>query len=116
MKFHLLGWLLIAAVIPAISGAQTPGPRLVVLNKADAKLTVVDPASGKVLGSVATGGGPHRVAVSTDGKTAFVGNYGGASGPGNTISVVDLTAIKELRRFDVSPLGRPHGMFFAAGK
>jgi YVTN family beta-propeller protein len=116
MKFHLLGWLLIAAVIPAISGAQTPGPRLVVLNKADATLTVVDPASGKVLGSVATGEGPHEVAVSTDGKTAFVGNYGGASGPGNTISVVDLTAIKELRRFDVSPLRRPHGMFFADGK
>jgi YVTN family beta-propeller protein len=116
MKFHLLVCLLIATVIPTISGAQTPGPRLVVLNKADATLTVVDPASGTVLGSVATGEGPHEVAVSADGKTAFVGNYGGATGPGNTISVVDLTAIKELRRFDVSPLRRPHGMFFADGK
>ena len=116
MKFHLLGCLLLAATIPSISGAQTPGPRLVVLNKADATLTVVDPASGKVLGRVPTGEGPHEVAVSADGKTAFVGNYGGATGPGNTISVVDLSAMKELRRFDVSPLGRPHGMFFAAGK
>ena len=53
MKFHLLGCLLLAATIPSISGAQTPGPRLIVLNKADATLTVVDPASGKVLGKVA---------------------------------------------------------------
>jgi YVTN family beta-propeller protein len=65
---------------------------------------------------VPTGEGPHEVAVSADGKTAFVGNYGGATGPGQTISVVDLAAMKELRRFDVSPLRRPHGMFFADGK
>lgn len=86
------------------------------LNKEDATLVTVDPPSGKVLGRVPTGEGPHEVAVSDDGRTAFVGNYGGAAGPGNTISVVDLVAMKELRRFDVSPLRRPHGMFFADGK
>ena len=112
-RFGLL-LLLLAATGSGSLGAQ--GPRLVVLNKEDATLVTVDPATGKVLGRVPTGEGPHEVAVSTDGKTAFVGNYGGATGPGNTISVVDLVAMKELRRFDVSPLRRPHGMFFADGK
>ena len=92
------------------------GPRLVVLNKEDATLVTVDPANGKVLGRVPTGEGPHEVTVSADGRMAFVGNYGGATGPGNTISVVDLVTMKEVRRFDVSPLRRPHGLFFADGK
>lgn len=108
--------LLFAAIVSSAPRAQGPGPRLVVLNKEDATLVTVDPATGKVLGRVPTGEGPHEVTVSTDGKTAFVGNYGGATGPGSTISVIDLGAMKELRRFDVSPLRRPHGMVFADGK
>jgi YVTN family beta-propeller protein len=107
---------LIVAAFSSAPGAQGIGPRLVVLNKEDATLVTVDPATGKVLGRVPTGEGPHEVTVSADGRTAFVGNYGGAGGPGNTISVIDLGAMKELRRFDVSPLRRPHGVFFADGK
>ncbi len=107
---------LIVAAFSSAPAAQGIGPRLVVLNKEDATLVTVDPSTGKVLGRVPTGEGPHEVIVSADGRTAFVGNYGGAGGPGNTISVIDLGAMKELRRFDVSPLRRPHGVFFADGK
>jgi YVTN family beta-propeller protein len=89
--------------------------RLVVLNKEDATLVVMDPGSGKILGRVATGEGPHEVAVSSDGRTAFVGNYG-AQTPGGSISVIDLSTMKETRRVDLGPLRRPHGMFFADGK
>jgi YVTN family beta-propeller protein len=95
--------------------AQPSGGRLVVLNKDDATLVVVDPVSRKILGTVPTGEGPHEVAVSADGRTAFVGNYG-AQTPGNTISVIDLTTFKEVKRVDVSPLRRPHGVYFANGK
>lgn len=95
--------------------AQAPSGRLVVLNKEDATLVTVDPATRKILGTVATGEGPHEVAVSEDGRTAFVGNYG-AQTPGSTISVIDLASMKELRRVDVGPLRRPHGVFVAAGK
>src|SRR3954464_11362120 len=94
--------------------AQSAG-RLVVLNKEDATLVTVDPATGTILGTVATGEAPHEAAVSTDGKTAFAANYG-AKTPGNTISVVDLATMKEVRRFDVSPLRRPHGLFFHDGR
>jgi YVTN family beta-propeller protein len=87
---------------------------LLVLNKEDATLVIVDPASGKILGTVPTGEGPHEVA--TDGKLAFVGNYGTGPAPGKTISVIDLASKKELRRVDVTPLQRPHGVFVSGGK
>jgi YVTN family beta-propeller protein len=53
--------------------------------------------------------------VSSDGKFAFVGNYGSQT-PGSTISVIDLVAQKELHRVDLGPLRRPHGIAFADGK
>src|SRR5262249_11307522 len=87
---------------------------LLVLNKEDATLAIIDPASGKILGTVPTGEGPHEVA--TDGKLAFVGNYGTGPAPGKTISVIDLAAKKELHRVDVMPLQRPHGVFASGGK
>jgi YVTN family beta-propeller protein len=113
---RFLALALLAAALSSAPAAQGTGPRLVVLNKEDATLVTVDPATGKILGTVPTGEGPHEVTVSADGRTAFVGNYGGAQAPGSTISVVDLGAMKELRRFDVSPLRRPHGVFFMDGK
>jgi YVTN family beta-propeller protein len=114
MKRPVLALLLaIFAVLQTPAAGQ--GPRLVVLNKEDATLVTVDSASGRVLGTVPTGEGTHEVAVSADGRLAFVGNYGGQT-PGSTISVVDLSAMKELKRIDVSPLRRPHGMHVADGK
>jgi YVTN family beta-propeller protein len=99
----------------SLAAAQTPSPALIVLNKQDNALAIVDPAVRKVVARIPTGEAPHEVTVSTDGKLAFVGNYG-AQTPGSTISVIDLIAQKELRRVDLGPLRRPHGMFFADGK
>jgi YVTN family beta-propeller protein len=97
-------------------GAQPPAGRLLVLNKDDATMAAVDVASGKVLWSVAVGEAPHELAVSADGKYAFASNYGTGPAPGHTISMIDLAARKELRRIDVSPLSRPHGLAVAGGK
>ncbi|MCU1275921.1 MAG: beta-propeller repeat protein [Bryobacterales bacterium] len=98
-----------------LSAADTPSPALLVLNKEESSLAIVDPASGKVVARIPTGEGPHEVTASTDGKLAFVGNYG-ARTPGSTISVIDLAAQKELRRVDLGSLRRPHGITFADGK
>src|ERR1043165_4084253 len=78
-------------------------------------LAVVDAGTRKVLGTVRTGESPHEVAASQDGKLAFVSNYGGAP-PGNTLSVIDLGAMKELHRVDLGPLRRPHGLWVAGEK
>lgn len=114
MKFVKLSTVCIGFAAAAIA-AETPSPALLVLNKADQAMAIVDPASGQVVARVGVGEGPHEVTVSADGKLAFVGNYGQQT-PGRTISVIDLVAQKELRRVDLGPLRRPHGMFFAGGK
>src|SRR5688500_8462737 len=87
---------------------QTVKPVLVVLNKAENTMAIVDPASMKIVGRVPTGDGPHEVVLSADGRTAFVANYG-AQTRGSSLSVIDTTTAKEIRRVDLSPLMRPHG-------
>src|SRR5437016_6136708 len=108
--------LFLAVFSAALLAAETPSLTLLVGNKDENSLAFVDPASGKVLGRVPTGDGPHEVAASTDGKLAFTSNYGTGQNPGSTISVIDADNMKEIRKFDVSPLRRPHGLFFANGK
>ena len=94
---------------------QTAKPVLVALNKAEGSLTIIDPTDMKVLGKVPTGEGPHEVVLSADGRTAFVANYGNQT-PGSSFSVIDLEAKKELRRVDLSPMLRPHGLQEVGGK
>jgi len=88
--------------------------QLLVLNKSDATLSFIDPVSGNTSANVATGEGPHEVEVSSDGRLAFVSNYG-AKNSGNTLSVVDIAAHKELERVDLGELRRPHGLTFSKG-
>ena len=95
--------------------AQTPSTALLVLNKEENLLAIVDPQAGRVVGRAPTGEAPHEVAASADGNIAFVANYG-ARDPGSTISVIDVTAAKELRRVDLGPLRRPHGITVVDGK
>src|SRR5471032_1357977 len=104
------------AAAGAVPGAQRGTARLLVLNKDDANMAIVDPVSGTVLGRVPVGQGPHELVTSTDGKIAFASNYGTGPAPGRTISMIDIASQKELRRIDVSPLTRPHGLAFLAGK
>lgn len=99
-----------------LGGAQPQKPALLVLNKSDNTLAIVDPDSLRVIGRVPTGEGPHEVAASPDGKLAFVANYGTGQRPGNTISVIDLESRKEVRRVNLGPLTRPHGITMAGGK
>lgn len=95
--------------------AQTPSPALLALDKEDNMLSIIDPTTSKTVARIPTGEGPHEIAISDDGKMAFVANYGGRT-PGNTISVMDLVAQKELRRVDLGALRRPHGIALAEGK
>ena len=96
-----------------VVGASLPAPALLVLNKEEATLTIVDPGTGQVVGKVATGEGPHEVV--TDGVHAFVSNYGSRT-PGATLSVIDLASLKEVRRVDLGALRRPHGLAMVEGK
>lgn len=94
---------------------QSANTVLVALNKDEATLAIIDPDDMRVLGKVPTGDSPHEVVLSSDGKTAFVANYG-AQTPGSSLSVIDVESKKELRRVDLSPLMRPHGLAEIGGK
>lgn len=110
MKLSRILFATVFTSLPALSLAA----QLLVLNKGDATLSFIDPASGKTSATVATGDGPHEVEVSTDGRLAFVSNYG-ARTAGNTLSVVDIATRKEVKRVDLGELSRPHGLTFANG-
>lgn len=88
---------------------------LLVLNKFENTLAIVDPTTLQVTARIPVGVGPHEVAVTADGKTAVVGNYG-AQTPGNSLSVIDLATQKETRRVDLGGFLRPHGIQEVKGK
>src|ERR1043166_6012496 len=82
--------------------AQSPSKgRLLVLLRNASALAFVDPASGNVLGRVPVGRDPHEVTVTPDGATAFVAS------PGVGISMIDVRAMKEIRRIDPGAPRRP---------
>jgi len=95
----------------ALSAASTPTHALLVLEKEQNTLVIVDPASLTIVARVPVGDNPHEVAVSDDGKIAYITNYGG-----NTIAVVDLVAQKPLAPIDLGALRLPHGLEFVGGK
>jgi YVTN family beta-propeller protein len=109
-------WTALLALAGTLGAAELPSLTLLVGNKEENSMVFVDPATNRILGKVPTGNGPHEIAASEDGKLAFVANYGTGPAPGNTISMIDVVNQKEIRKVDVSPMQRPHGLAFAGGK
>lgn len=89
---------------------------LLVLNKAENTLSIIDSGSLKELAKVPTGEGPHEVVASGDGKLAFVANYGTQQVVGSSISIIDLATKKEIKKIDLGALRRPHGIVEIGGK
>src|SRR6201986_4613813 len=114
VKIFVAAVLVIAAA--ASTSAQTPSPALLVLEKSDNAMAMVDPASMKVVARVPAGTDPHEIVASTDGRVAYISNYGGTDSELHTISVVDLLANKELAAIDLGALHSAHGLFYAGDK
>ena len=97
-------------------GMSGGGGTLIVLNKDEASVSLLNRETGKEVGKIAVGDGPHEVAVSPDGKTAVVCNYGTRT-PGNSLSLIDLPTRTVTRTIDLGEYKRPHGiLFFADGQ
>lgn len=100
---------------PSTSAAASLGT-LIVLNKSEANASLIDRATGKELARVETGTGPHEAAVSPDGNTCVVADYG-AQQHGETLSVIDLTKRERVKVIQLGENKRPHGiMYFPDGK
>ena len=96
------------------ASAQAQQGRLLVAEKGQQSLAIVDPDSGKVLASVAEGGVTgHEVIASVDGRLAFVPIYGnsGVGKPGTdgrTLTVIDIASQKVVNSIDFGHGVRPH--------
>ena len=102
----------------AVSVTQAQTGRLLVAQKGDRSLAIVDPVAGRVIANVAENGiTGHEVAGSPDGRLAFVPIYGnsGVGKPGtdgNNIVVVDVAAQKLVGNIQFDHGVRPHCAVF----
>jgi YVTN family beta-propeller protein len=112
--------ILMLLALAALDAGPVSADLLVVLNKSDHQAVLVDPATLATVATIATGQGPHEAAVSPDGGTVYVANYGmfgvfregqRQDHPGNTISVIDLASRAVRDTFDLGEYTRPHGMW-----
>jgi DNA-binding beta-propeller fold protein YncE len=106
---------LLSFAIPAAFAQQG---RLLVTQKGDTSLAIVDPAAGKVIASVPEGGVTgHEVIASPDGRLAYVPIYGnsGVGKPGTdgrNMVVIDIASQKVVGNLDFGHPVRPHMPIF----
>ena len=93
-------------LVPAHAFAGT----LVVANKAEATVSLIDHTSGDVVATLEAGFGPHEVGISPDGRLALVTNYGTRENPGNSLTLLDIPSASVLRTIDLGDYRRPHGV------
>jgi YVTN family beta-propeller protein len=92
------------------------GQSLLVVNQGDSNLSVVDPATERQVATIAQGIDGvhgHEIAVSPDGKTAYLPIYGssGVGKPGlsgHEMQVIDLPSRKVVADIDFGHEVRPH--------
>jgi YVTN family beta-propeller protein len=119
-RIILLSLAMVAAGSIATVSARAAGGTLIVLNKSDHEAALVHPDTFTVLARIPTGKGPHEAAVSPDGRTAYVTNYGSFAifkegerprmEPGRSITVIDLPSRTVKDTFDLGDFRQPHGI------
>ena len=114
VRFFALSLLTLLCSYPSL--AQSPGAPglLLVANKGDNSLGIIDPTAGKQFAEIPEGGVTgHEVTTSRDGKIAYVPIYGnsGVGQPGtdgSNMVVIDLAARKVIGNVDFGKGVRPH--------
>jgi YVTN family beta-propeller protein len=107
-----------SALNAAVSGGTVGGGLLLVANKGNQTLGIIDPAAGRQIATVAEDGVTgHEVAASPDGKQAFVPIYGNAGvgkagTDGRLLRVIDLTTRQVVNTLDFGKGVRPHCAVF----
>jgi YVTN family beta-propeller protein len=108
----------LSALVFVSANSSAQGGLLLVAQKGDKSLAIVDPAQGKVLANVPEGGTTgHEVTASPDGRFAYVPIYGnsGVGKPGtdgSNMVVIDLSARKVAGSVDFGHGVRPHHPVF----
>ena len=118
-NFFALTLIFAGLLIAAFAAPSSPSNGLLlVANKGEQTLGLIDPTAGRQIATVAEGGVTgHEVAASPDGKRAFVPIYGnsGVGMPGtdgSTLAVIDLSERRVIRTIDFGHGVRPHCAVF----
>jgi DNA-binding beta-propeller fold protein YncE len=98
--------VLAAQAFPSLSGT------LVVANQQSHSASLISLKDGHTVATLETGVGPHEAAVSPDGKTAVVSQYGDRQHVGNTLVVIDIPTAKIVKTVSTGDATRPHGIAF----
>lgn len=101
----------------AAQTAPTPPAVLAVVNQKQHALVLVDPRTYETIATVPLGVNGHEIAVSPDGKLAYVPIYGNAGvgkpgTDGREIDIVDVTTKKRVGAIDLGRPIRPHKAIF----
>jgi len=123
LTFPIFCLLLCSLVVGARAqmNSATVRPLLLVVNQGDHTLSLIDPDAGQEVAKVATHGNhAHEVAVSPDGRLAYLPIYGNAGvgkpgTDGSTIEVVDLDKRSVIDTIDLGSPTRPHCPKFGPG-
>src|SRR5438067_2406929 len=102
--------------LSVLQGQTKQSAMLLVLSKTDRTVSIVDPATLKVLSRMPSGPDPHEIVADAGGRLAYISNYNGPGGGHNTISVVDLREKKALPPINLGALRGAHGLAYGAGK
>lgn len=105
------------AASEASESQSSNGELVLVVSKKERTLSFIDPKALKEVAKIPVPGGPHELAVSADGRLAYVANYHQSDDtPGHSISVIDIVARKEIKKIELGGLMMPHGIVQAGGK
>lgn len=84
---------------------MTTTNRLLVLNKDEASVSFIEADGGRCVNVLPVGSHPHEVAITSDGAIAYVSNA-----MGNSISIIDTTAMTETGRIEHDEFQFPHDL------
>ena len=118
-RLLLCGFLGLFTLFLASRSFAAPG-YLAVANQGDHTALLIDLSSGKTLAKIEVGVNGHELAVSPDGRFAYVPIYGnsGVGRPGtdgSTIDIIDLRERKLAGHIDLGKPVRPHCAKFGPG-
>ncbi len=105
MKVTILVFFLSITIF--LAPIQASDGFLLVANKSDDTLDIIDLATGELADRLETGPAPHEVAVSLDGSQAVIANYDQANG--DTLTLVNLET-RQVKTLSTGNHRGPHGV------
>ena len=111
-------FLAAALALPAWKPVVPAVGRLLVVDSVGAALLAFDERTLARVGRVPLGSRPREIALSPDGRTAYVtiygtGVYGNNPRPGREVAAVNVRTLRVEKRISIAPFAGPHGIAVA---